>query len=44
MELTVLASSSSGNGYILHNDNEALIIEAGVRFKEAQKALDFNTS
>jgi phosphoribosyl 1,2-cyclic phosphodiesterase len=44
MELTVLASSSSGNGYILHNDNEALVIEAGVRFKEVQKALDFNIS
>jgi len=44
MQLTVLASSSSGNGYILHNDNEALIIEAGARFKEAQRALDFNTS
>lgn len=44
MKLTVLASSSSGNGYILHNDSEALIIEAGVNFKEVQKALDFNTS
>lgn len=44
MKLTILSSSSKGNGYILHNDNEALIIEAGVRFKVVQKALDFNTS
>jgi phosphoribosyl 1,2-cyclic phosphodiesterase len=44
MILTVLGSSSSGNGYIIHNGNEALILEAGVRFSTAKKALDFNTS
>jgi len=43
MKLVVLGSSSSGNGYILTNGKEALVIEAGVPFHAAQKALDFNT-
>lgn len=42
MKLKVLGSSSSGNCYILENDTEALIIEAGLPFKEVKKALDFN--
>ncbi|MBQ7774533.1 MAG: MBL fold metallo-hydrolase [Lachnospiraceae bacterium] len=42
MELKVLGSSSSGNCYILDNGNEALIIEAGIRFLEVKKALGFN--
>lgn len=42
MKLKVLGSSSSGNCYILENDNEALIIEAGVPFLEVKKALNFN--
>ena len=42
MELRVLGSSSSGNCYILDNGNEALIIEAGIRFIDVKKALDFN--
>ena len=42
MELKVLGSSSSGNCYILDNGGEALIIEAGIRFMEVKKALDFN--
>lgn len=42
MELKVLGSGSSGNCYILENDTEALIIEAGLPFKEVKKALDFN--
>lgn len=41
MELKVLGSSSSGNCYILDNGKEALIIEAGIRFLEIKKALDF---
>ena len=44
MELKVLGSSSSGNCYILDNGSEALIIEAGIRFMEVKKALDFNIS
>lgn len=42
MKLKVLGSGSSGNCYILESDTEALIIEAGVHFMEAKKALDFN--
>lgn len=42
MKLIVLGSSSSGNCYILESDTEALIIEAGVPFKEVKVALGFN--
>ena len=42
MELKILGSSSSGNCYILENEKEALIIEAGIRFIEVKKALNFN--
>lgn len=44
MELSILGSSSYGNCYILQNENEALIIEAGINFTEVKKALDFNLS
>ncbi len=44
MKLKVLGSGSSGNCYILESDTEALIIEAGVRFKDVKVALDFNVS
>ena len=40
--LTVLASGSSANGYIIQADNEVLILEAGVPFKECSKALKYN--
>ena len=42
MNLSVLNSSSAGNCYVFQNKTEALIVEAGVRFSELQKALDFN--
>ena len=42
MVLKVLSSSSAGNCYILESDTEALIIEAGVPFKEVKIALGFN--
>lgn len=42
MELKVLGSSSSGNCYILDNGNEALILEAGIRFTDVKKALGYN--
>lgn len=42
MQLTVLGSSSSGNCYLIHNENECLIIEAGVNIMEVKKALDFD--
>jgi phosphoribosyl 1,2-cyclic phosphodiesterase len=44
MKLKVLGSSSYGNAYILENDSEALILEAGVKFAEVQRALNFNIS
>ncbi len=42
MKLTVLGSSSAGNCYLLHNDEEALIIEAGISLLEVKKTLNFN--
>lgn len=42
MELLVLGSSSHGNGYILQNDTEALVIEAGVPFKDIKKGLGWD--
>lgn len=44
MELHILGSSSKGDCYILQNNNEALVIEAGVSLKEVKKAVDFNIS
>lgn len=44
MKLTILGSSSVGNCYILHNETEALILEAGLPFADVRKVLDFNTS
>lgn len=42
MNLTVLASSSAGNGYFLTNGRETLIIEAGIRLKSVKGALNFS--
>lgn len=42
MLLKVIGSSSAGNGYILENDREALLIEAGCRFAEVKKSLGYN--
>ena len=42
MKLRVLGSSSKGNCYILQNENETLIIEAGISFKDIKIGLDFN--
>lgn len=42
MMLRVLGSSSAGNCYLLENDEEALIIEAGLRWDAIQKGLRFN--
>ena len=44
MQLKILGSSSKGNCYILENDNEALIIECGVRIADIKKALCFSFS
>lgn len=42
MRLVVINSNSSGNAYILENDQEALLIECGVRFERIKQALNFN--
>lgn len=44
MELKVLGSGSSGNCYLLQNENETLIIECGLRYKDILKGLNFNLS
>jgi len=44
MKLTVLASGSSGNSYLLSNENECLIIELGIHFQKIKKALNFRLS
>jgi phosphoribosyl 1,2-cyclic phosphodiesterase len=41
MKLKILSSSSAGNCYILENGREILIIEAGIRFMDIKKAIDF---
>ena len=42
MRLKVLGSGSKGNCYILENETEALVIEAGLPLMEVKRALDFN--
>lgn len=44
MVLECLGSSSSGNCYLLRAENETLILEVGVDFKEVKKALGWNLS
>ncbi|MEG1992787.1 MAG: hypothetical protein RR056_05320 [Acetivibrio sp.] len=44
MKLKCLGSSSVGNCYVMENDTEALVLEAGLPFKEVEKTLDFNIS
>lgn len=42
MKMTCLGSGSAGNCYLLHNETECLVIEAGLPFKAVKKALDFD--
>lgn len=44
MQLTIINSNSEGNAYILHNEEEALLLECGVNFKKIKEALNFNLS
>lgn len=43
MLLSVIGSDSSGNGYVLQNENEALIIECGCKLMDCKKTLGWNT-
>jgi phosphoribosyl 1,2-cyclic phosphodiesterase len=44
MIVKVLGASSKGNCYLLENDTECLVIDAGISLKEVKKVLDFNIS
>ena len=44
MTLMVVESSSAGNSYVLKSNSEILLIECGVRFKQIQKALNYDLS
>lgn len=44
MKLKILGSSSAGNCYLLDNGTEALMIECGMPFRAAQRAVDFDIS
>lgn len=43
MVLDVINSGSEANGYIIQNDNEALVIECGCKLIDAKKVLNWNT-
>ncbi|HEK4983654.1 TPA: MBL fold metallo-hydrolase, partial [Clostridioides difficile] len=40
--IKILGSSSRGNCYLLQLENETLILECGVSYKEILKGLDFS--
>ena len=42
MTLDIIDSGSKANGYVLHNESEAIIIECGCPLLECEKILDFN--
>lgn len=44
MELSIIGSSSKGNGYILQNEKDALVIEAGVSLQKVKVMIDYNIS
>ncbi len=44
VNLSIISSSSSGNGYVLRSDNEILLIEAGTSFFEVEKSCNFETN
>jgi phosphoribosyl 1,2-cyclic phosphodiesterase len=44
MEFRALASSSSGNCYLVSDGDSQILIEAGIHWKRVQQALDFKTS
>lgn len=42
MTLTVLDSGSRANGYVLHDDREALVLECGCTYSKCLEAIGFN--
>lgn len=43
MTLSVIGSGSSGNAYVLQNENEALLIDAGMPVQQVLMALNYNS-
>jgi phosphoribosyl 1,2-cyclic phosphodiesterase len=44
VQVTVLGSGSSGNGYVINTNGEYLLLECGVHPKEMLKAINFETA
>jgi phosphoribosyl 1,2-cyclic phosphodiesterase len=44
MKLKIIGTGSTGNAYLLETEQEALLIECGVKIKEIKQAIDFNIS
>lgn len=44
MNITVIGSSSSGNGYIINTDKGSLLIECGMKLNKAEAALNYDLS
>lgn len=44
IEITPLASSSAGNAYKVTDGHTTLLLEAGIRYRDIQRALDFRLS
>lgn len=42
MELKVIGSNSRGNSYILENEDQALLLECGVKFSKVKEAIGFD--
>jgi phosphoribosyl 1,2-cyclic phosphodiesterase len=44
VEITIIASGSSGNCYLIRSGQSQLLIEAGITFPKIQKAVNFQVS
>ena len=44
MEIKIIASGSTGNCYLVNDGRTKILLDAGVKFKEIQRALDFHTN
>ena len=44
MNITVVGSSSSGNGYIINTDSGTLLIECGMKLTKTEEALKYDLS
>ena len=44
LQIKIISSGSKGNCYYLNDGSTALLLECGIKFKDIQKALNFNLS